>query len=861
MASFASEGQQSAASPAPSSEMARNPHEVTFHCTFVKSFSRSSKRLVRLDLCKKTLELIYPDKTKKSTMTEFIVNIRKISPGIVGYSVKHGSYQREKRLVFDYEEESSRFIRAIKTLSTAGDQLYSIFAQMDSSCAGVLRRTDMEHVLQNYMRAKYTDQGVDMPEGQEEDFRALVTNMMQLVSTGSPEQGGVAYSDFFIFFSIQPPASVSECLSAWIRKVRTHTRISAANSSRFNQQTPPGAQAAESPADAGSLDRRSVMTVTDETESLGFDLLPGENIFCIEEQVRCSFICHGPHTICEHGTMYVSNFRLVFQAYLSDTDNRSAAAMVLQRVHVPLATMSKVEQGKTDATSLTIMCKDLRQLLLTFFNTSNDKYVAMVAKIINETAFPLAESSGLFAFAYSPEFKGTHWDLFDPVAEYRRQGMFHPITEDDGSTSPSPWRVLDQRGNYSFSPTYPGVLILPQAMSDADLAEAASYRSKRRLPAITYREANTGAVLSRSSQPMAGVQGKRCEADEKLLDLFRTQGELDEELANPSQLHILDCRGQLAATGNQALGKGVENTANYKHTHLTYCNIGNIHTMRGSLEKLADIVLPGEADEVSAKYLTALDDTGWLQHVRLILIAAVNIQQLMLSGCSVLVHCSDGWDRTAQLAATAQILLDPFFRTIEGFAVLIEKDWCSFGFKFQDRCGHGVQPSGQDRSPIFLQWLDAVHQVLLQHPQAFEFNGELLVFLADHVYSCLFGNFLANYEKDRIQLDVRGTCTSVWAYVEAFRFQFVNSLFEPVPGPLECSVSPKRIRLWERYFCRWDGAMHPTSCSEAAWIDDFGSLPLPTRPVPGDAAGELAAEEDALAANEAAEGGAATTEG
>ena len=38
-------------------------------------------------------------------------------------------------------------------------------------------------------------------------------------------------------------------------------------------------------------------------------------------------------------------------------------------------------------------------------------------------------------------------------------------------------------------------------------------------------------------------------------------------------------------------------------------------------------------------------------------------------GTSVIVHCSDGWDRTSQTCALAQLLIDPFYRTIQGFQV------------------------------------------------------------------------------------------------------------------------------------------------------------------------------------------------
>lgn len=50
---------------------------------------------------------------------------------------------------------------------------------------------------------------------------------------------------------------------------------------------------------------------------------------------------------------------------------------------------------------------------------------------------------------------------------------------------------------------------------------------------------------------------------------------------------------------------------------------------------------------------------------------------------SVVVHCSDGWDRTGQLTSLAMLMLDSYYRTIRGFEVLLEKEWLSFGHRFQ----------------------------------------------------------------------------------------------------------------------------------------------------------------------------------
>jgi len=82
-------------------------------------------------------------------------------------------------------------------------------------------------------------------------------------------------------------------------------------------------------------------------------------------------------------------------------------------------------------------------------------------------------------------------------------------------------------------------------------------------------------------------------------------------------------------------------------------------------------------------FLRKLEDCGWLRHVSLVLSASVwTAHKMREQGASVLVHCSDGWDRTAQVCGLAQLLLDPFYRTIEGFGILVEKEWLAFGHKF-----------------------------------------------------------------------------------------------------------------------------------------------------------------------------------
>lgn len=194
--------------------------------------------------------------------------------------------------------------------------------------------------------------------------------------------------------------------------------------------------------------------------------------------------------------------------------------------------------------------------------------------------------------------------------------------------------------------------------------------------------------------------------------------------------------------------------------------------MRNSQQKLvecSDVTYTGS-------FLTGLDKSEWIKHIRAIMETSLFIADAVeIEKTSVLVHCSDGWDRTAQTCAFASLLLDPYYRSLHGFQVqshptllveisaiiywlfsqiLIEKEWLTFGHKFSHRCGHLYENENslKETSPIFTQFLESTWQLTQQFPCAFEFNERLLVRLHEHAYSCQFGTFIGNCEKERLEL-------------------------------------------------------------------------------------------------------------
>jgi hypothetical protein len=242
-------------------------------------------------------------------------------------------------------------------------------------------------------------------------------------------------------------------------------------------------------------------------------------------------------------------------------------------------------------------------------------------------------------------------------------------------------------------------------------------------------------------------------------------------------LAILDCRPRLNAVVNQFTGGGYESIANYENCTFEFLGIPNIHRVRECYQTMVESYQRGRPH--------GYRQWGALT-LQLIHGARLACQKLS-DNEAVLVHCTDGWDRTAQVVGLVQVLLDPFSRTFDGFRQLVQKDWCDAGHMFGLRCCHAPHGALDQSAPIFAQFVDAVYQLMVIQRDAFEFNEQLLAYLLFHSYSQLYGDFLGDCYRDRVELQ---RPPSIWATFDdpGFRAKFLNTSFAQLDGEIVADV-------------------------------------------------------------------------
>ncbi|APA10400.1 hypothetical protein SS1G_07121 [Sclerotinia sclerotiorum 1980 UF-70] len=397
-------------------------------------------------------------------------------------------------------------------------------------------------------------------------------------------------------------------------------------------------------------------------------------------------------------------------------------------------TFRPTSPGSGQDSSIRLRGRDFNFYTLNF---ADDKQARDTFESIKSATCKLGSIERLYAFSYKAhgaEKQINGWDIYDPKAEWKRLGISEKGV-DRG------WRLSKMNHDYAFSPTYPALLPVPSAVSDITIKHAGQHRSRARIPVLTYLHPVNNCALTRCSQPRTGMRGARSIQDERLVsacfcatstvdeadsvspagsrnspdssqadistpnngEVTETDRYEDEMLASASNIEIItekphvygaqqnnlivDARPQVNAYANQVNGFGTENMEYYPLAKKAYLNIANIHVMRDSLAKVIDAIKDADVSTLPPNR-ELLAKSGWIKHITGILDGAALIaRQIGIQHSHVLIHCSDGWDRTSQLSALSQLMLDPYYRTIEGFIVLVEKDWLGFGHMFQHRSG------------------------------------------------------------------------------------------------------------------------------------------------------------------------------
>ena len=563
-------------------------------------------------------------------------------------------------------------------------------------------------------------------------------------------------------------------------------------------------------------------------------MLSGERLAL--DRINCAFESYWGCLI--EGKLLMTNYRLCFlaspdalhQLVSRDDLERCSTHLKAEYYDVPLSSIDCIEQRSSSlpgALKLKITTKDCRSLHISLPPSEESSSVAHVIKTL---AFASSVEE-LFCFTHRVPLLSMPSSLYSAKEEYTRQGVLSRTQR---------WaRLSEANAHFELCASYPSDgLLVPATLPDEMLRGAASFRAESRVPVLAWGYADGRGSIWRSSQPKIGVQGLSNRHDDALLlAIARTAAASEGSSAPPPSLHIIDCRPKVSARANSLTGHGTEAGA-------VFMDLGNIHRVRESQEKLVRVVLSTNGAE--ERFGVLVEETGWLTSIRLLLKSGLEVARIVHDRKDpVLIHCSDGWDRTPQVASLAMMMLDPYYRTIAGFFVLIEKEFLSFGHRFQTRLGHGDSPDVRDHSqtsPVFLQFLESVSNLVRLSPGHFEFNTLFLLDISQHITSCRFGTFLCDNECGRERANVRQRTPSLWKFLELQRDRFLSPLYQRSSGlklavPLlsDAFLPPRAsllrsVCLWSEYWLRYSPA--PSS---------FCSAPVPPQGRPSESSADLMA--------------------
>lgn len=632
-------------------------HTVSFEVTLKKGVMSSVKRGLVVDLHKHVVtQLLGKGGDRKSIPCREYAKLKRKGAEMQVVLDDGRGHRRNKWMVFRSAAEALKFEQVVRLDQASGDHMRHVFCRLDRNGSGRVCAEDLRQAMSRY---------------------GLEADVTRMIDASGENVASLAYASFFLLYlgvNVEAVRSERACLATWA-KIASESAAQDASKKPSYEALMPGE------------------TVSHVVEHVKFKTDPWQRPLVGVLYVTTYRLKLIAYESCLRQRGATSRTR-------QGLGPRGVPEKCFGEVSLPHGATYKLE-CKESQREMRIVCRgDGRCVSLRF--EADAAFFKSLRCAVEDACFPIGETESrclehTFAFSYAllrnankvQENLLDGWTIFDATEEYTRLGFLGHERSASGL-----WRLWCD--SYDLVETYPLEFVLPRRLDDSTIREAAAYRSKRRLPTAVWRSPRTGALLCRSSQPMVGLSQKSSRADQALLNAYRTQGFVVEQRIDVSSgkstparkhhpfnappmppplpyhppgqrkprsqvasvldrpIHIIDCRGRAAALGNRAQGKGTETVTDYQNATLKYCDIANIHTMRESQHALIDLLRttgqPDDpkteltADDIShpsgTAYLSALEQTGWLRHLVLILRASVHVaERLHVEGASVLAHC------------------------------------------------------------------------------------------------------------------------------------------------------------------------------------------------------------------------------